>query len=303
MRVAIAGATGLIGHAIAARLAAGGHSIVTIGRHSKADVTIDLAHPESLGNGALEGCDALVHAAGVIDEDFVNRRAAHRKAREGSGALLSAAKQSGIARLMYVSSAHVYGPLVGVIDESRPAAPESDYAVAHREAEELFEEAADSTGSSVLIARPCAVFGMPLGLDRFARWSLIPFSFPREALSGAITLKSTGEQRRNFVSTEGIATLVGWWLESSSPGLTLANAPGPHEMPVFEFARLCAKIAEEETGRPCEVRRPDGPASPDAPLEFRTRVGGHLPGTAIEDHVRALIRALQRAHPNKKETP
>ena len=300
MRIAIAGATGLVGHAVASRLAAQGHSIVTIGRHSKANVCIDLAHPAALPDTALAGCEALVHAAGVIDEDFADRASAFRKAREGARALLSAARHARIRRLVYVSSAHVYGPLVGLIDEGKPPDPRSDYAAAHRETEVAFEEAAEGD-MCTLIARPCAVFGMPLHLERFARWSLIPFSFPREALSGAITLKSTGEQRRNFVASEGIANLVGWWLGETPPGVTLANAPGPHEMSVYDFARLCARIAEDETGRPCDVRRPDGEAAREAPFQYRTRVGGHLPGTAIEDHVRALIRALHRAQSNKKE--
>src|SRR5258706_217807 len=41
MRVAITGATGLIGHTVAAGLAAAGHELVRLGRGEDADVRID----------------------------------------------------------------------------------------------------------------------------------------------------------------------------------------------------------------------------------------------------------------------
>ena len=175
MRVAITGSTGLIGAAIAAHIDAAGHALLRLGRAPGSDVRVDLAADQRLAPGALSGCDALVHAAGVTGEDFADPAAARAKSERGARALLQAAAEAGVGNLAYVSSAHVYGPLEGVIDESRPAAPRSDYARAHRATEALFEAAANAR---VLVARPCAVYGMPPLLGRFARWSLIPFDFP-----------------------------------------------------------------------------------------------------------------------------
>src|ERR1700674_865137 len=131
MRVAITGSTGLIGAAVAARLLARGHEIVRIGRDPAADIRADLAAIERLPLGALDGCHALVHAAGVTDEDFADLARAHAKAERGARALLDAARENSVARCAYVSSAHVYGPLEGRIDESRVPDPRSDYARAH----------------------------------------------------------------------------------------------------------------------------------------------------------------------------
>ena len=292
------GATGLIGHAVARSLADAGHSILTVGRGDECDVHFDLAKDRGVDPTALAGCAALIHAAGVTDEDFSDPDAALAKATAGAGALVEAARLAGVRRLVYFSSAHVYGPLEGVIDESRAPNPQTRYAKAHILTEERFR----STAAALLIARPCAVFGMPPSLDRFARWSLIPFDFPRQALGGRIVLKSSGAQRRNFVSAEGLGALAGWWLAQGSTGVTIANAPGPHEMPVYEFALLCARIGQEETGRYCAIERPASQGAPaieaGEPLEYRTRVGGHLPGMLLEDHVRGLVRALlKKAHP------
>lgn len=292
MRIAILGSSGLIGGAATAALAAAGHALVTIGRAPGSDVRFDLARDAPLDAAALAGCDAVLHAAGVTDEDFADPSAALAKAGRGAQALLDAARGAAVPRLVYVSSAHVYGPLEGMIDESRPADPRSAYAKAHFTTENLFRRAGAASGAAVLIARPCAVHGMPPSLRDFARWSLIPFDFPRQAARGRIVLKSHGEQRRNFVSSAGLAALTGWWLEQERPGFTVANAPGPEELSVFDFATLCARIALEETRRECVVERPaaQGPAA--LPFEYRSRVGAHLPGPSLQDHARGLIRAL-----------
>jgi UDP-glucose 4-epimerase len=291
--VAIAGATGLIGHAVARALEATGRRVLRIGRGAGCDVAFDLSMPGELDAAALGGCEALVHAAGVTDEDFARPEVAQAKAGPGARALFRAAERAGVPRIAYISSAHVYGPLEGEIDEATPLRPVSPYARAHHATEEAAREAASRTGAALLLSRPCAVYGMPPSLATFARWSLIPFDFPRQAVQGEIVLKSAGQQRRNFVAAEGVANLVGWWLERDGSGETIANAPGPAEMSVHDFARMCARLALDVTGREPAISRPATATAPaHAPFHYRTRVTGHLPGPALEDHVRALMRAL-----------
>ena len=228
MRIAITGATGLIGHAISEMQRASGHDVVRVGRGVQADVTFDQALDEFLAPESLAGCEALVHAAGVTDEDFADRQLAFDKAVHGAQALLDAALEAGVRRLVYVSSTHVYGPLEGLIDETRAPNPLSDYAIAHFATEQLFRRAGLKRGVSTLLVRPCAVFGMPPSLERFNRWSLIPFDFPRQAVAGRIVLRSPGTQRRNFVSIEGLGYLVGWWLGRSASGTTVASCDSPY---------------------------------------------------------------------------
>jgi UDP-glucose 4-epimerase len=292
MRVALAGSTGLIGSAVAARLREQGHSVVRIGRGAGAEIHADLAAVGRLPRGALDGCDALVHAAGVTDEDFSQPQRAAAKAGAGARALLEAAHAARIRRLVYFSSAHVYGPLEGRIDEAHALDPRSAYARAHAQTERLFVDAA-ATGAA-LIVRPCAVYGMPPSLERFARWSLIPFDFPRQAIAGRIVLLSPGLQRRNFVPVEGLGVLVEEWLREDPRGVTLANAPGRDELAVYDFAALCARIAHEELGRDCVVERPAGSSGEPVPLEYASRLARELPGPSLQDHARALIRALSK---------
>jgi UDP-glucose 4-epimerase len=296
MRVALTGSTGLIGHAVAGALERAGHSLLRIGRAPSCDVAFDLVQPREMAREELAGCDALVHAAGVTDEDFApgQRASARTKAVTAPAQLLRAAAAAGVPRLVYLSSAHVYGRLEGAIDESRPVAPASDYALAHLATEELFDKAG---AASVFIARPCAVYGTPPALDRFARWSLIPFDFPRQALAGVITLKSAGLQERNFVGSDAIGSAVANWLASPAAGTVVANLPGRDTLSVYDFALRCARIAEAETGGRCEVVRPAPDRIPE-PLEYRTLRPATPTGESLDHHIRAMIRALsQRASP------
>jgi UDP-glucose 4-epimerase len=287
------GAGGLIGHALAQALIADGHRIVRIGRQASDDVAFDLADGSALSPGALAGSEALIHAAGVTDEDFSDRDRAFRKANHGAAALLKGAELAGIKRLIYVSSAHVYGPLEGLIDETRPPIPMTDYATAHFVTEQLFRRANEHSSAAVLLLRPCAVYGLPSSLQRFARWSLVPFDFPRQALSGRIMLKSNGLQRRNFVATESVASLAARWLKGPASGVAIANAPGPAEMSIYDFAQLCARIAGEERHMTCRVERPDAlPSVSGPPLEYRSCHGESVPGPPLEHYLRQIIRLL-----------
>lgn len=265
MRILVTGATGLIGSAVHRHLALH-HEVVTLGRRKGADFRADLTAPESIGRVKFGELDTLVHCAGVVDEDFVaDPERAFRSALLGADALVGAALAAGARQLVYVSSAHVYGPMTGHKDETYSPDPRSNYAIAHYATEQVFKRRT-SPGVAGLALRPCAVFGDLPDPSAFRRWSLIPFSFPRDAAqSGHIVLRSTGEQRRNFVGTDDIAGTIAQWLDSGPMGWSVINPLGVHAMSVFEFAQTCATIAAEMTGRAVEVTRqpPNGPTPGD----------------------------------------
>lgn len=255
MRILLSGATGLIGQAVQARLSEG-HEIVTLGRGESSAVRADLSEPAAVASLSLPPVDAFVHCAGIVDEDFRDSpERALRMAVFGAGAAVERAITAGANSLVYISSAHVYGTMVGRIDEASPINPLSDYAISHFATEQAFARHA-SESLSVLILRPCAVFGDLADAGRFRRWSLIPFSFPRDAiLHSKIVIKSTGEQRRNFVGSQDIANEIAHWLDAPSPGRTVRNAIGETSATVHQFAQRCAVLSERLTGKPCAIER------------------------------------------------
>lgn len=292
----ILGASGLIGAAIAARLAAQQPHL--LGRGAGMDTPLDLADLHALKAGLFADGGALVHAAGVTDEEFANDpAAAWQRSALGSKALIAAAKTDGVTRMVYISTAHVYGPLEGEIDEARPVNPMSDYALAHYTAEQWFRRAARVDGMDVLILRPCAVYGLPTDMTRFKRWSLIPFSFPRELLErGCITLKSDGSQRRNFVSASAIAAQVaGFLAEPALPGrCRVVNPVGPDDMSVLDFAERCVALLAPLMPARGRVERPQGSSAPGpAPLLYRSAYTSAEARSTLDETIRALGARLR----------
>jgi len=297
MRIVLAGSTGLIGAAVADRLRPH-HALHTLGRQAKlVDEVADLSDPAQIARLKLPASDCLVHCAGVIDEDFKSDPlAAYRRATLGAEALLNAATKSGCNRFVYISSTHVYGAQVGMKSENSSADPLSHYALAHFCTEQLFRRHAISGQGSFAVLRPNAVYGLPAHPESFQRWSLIPFSFPREAKeTGCITLKSSGMQKRNFVSVVAVADVIVRCVGGDLAGTSGAiNVLGSETESVYEFAQRCRKIAEEQLGRPCKVERPQsGLDSPDAGIgsdfSLVSRFHQQRPAEELNDFIRRFI--------------
>ena len=270
MRVAIAGSSGLIGGAIFNRLR-DSREVIRLGRRSECEIRVDFSLPETVAVVDLAGCEALVHCAGIVDEDFKrDPAAAYLQNTVSIASLAERAVSSGVRRLVYFSSTHVYGPLIGRISEQTAVNPLSDYAIAHYAAEQILKRISSTRGLEVLVIRPNAVFGVPAEIDKFDRWSLIPFAFPLEAVyQGKIVLMTSGWQRRNFVSTNDLARLVEQFLDSQDnpSSFEIVNSVGPATLSVYEFALKCAAAYQELSGRTCAVERPES-SSQDAGADF-----------------------------------
>jgi len=80
----------------------------------------------------------------------------------GTAAALQAAASSGAARFVHASSVAVFGPGVpdgAVIDEDRPHAPTTLYAITKSSSEAIVQRFAQVSGLSCVIGRLCVVFG------------------------------------------------------------------------------------------------------------------------------------------------
>lgn len=259
MRVAVSGSTGLIGGHVAHRLAQH-HEVVCLGRHNSADQSVDFNQLEMIKALDLTNVAAFVHCAGVVDEDVAdNVRQSYWRSSVALEALIERALYFGVKHFVYFSTAHVYGPLVGSINERTVVNPLSDYALAHYVAEQTLKRCV-AKQMQCIILRPNAVFGLPVDMTYFDRWWLIPYAFPLAALKlGAITLKSTGEQRRNFVSAQDLAQYVEQCLQQkiTDVGTVIINPLGAQHYTVYEFARLCCETLANMKQQVCQVIRPE----------------------------------------------
>ncbi len=112
-RVLVIGAYGLIGQAIALRLLAEGHEVVGAGRDIAAArqrfpalswIACDLAcdRAPEIWLGRLHGIDAVVHAAGVLQDGAGDDVRAVQV--DGTGALYAACERAGLRRVIHISA-------------------------------------------------------------------------------------------------------------------------------------------------------------------------------------------------------
>lgn len=159
------GATGFLGSEVVRQSLDGGAAVRGFARNlvpraQGADsVAGDVRHPATL-RSALEGRDAVIHAAGlahgrgrsVADYESVNV--------DGTENVLRAAAKAGVRRILYVSSVSVYGEgSADLRDEESACRPVGPYASSKRRAELRAIELADELGRDLVILRLATLFG------------------------------------------------------------------------------------------------------------------------------------------------
>ena len=167
MKLLVTGATGFVGTALRARLAASRHEVVPAVRSKSG-----LPHEVVVGNldvstdwqPALTGCDVVIHLAArvhVMNDAAQDPQALYRATNtEATLNLARQAVQAGVKRFVFVSTVKVNGEgRDTAYRETDVPAPEDAYAISKWEAEQGLRRIARETGLEVVILRPPLVYG------------------------------------------------------------------------------------------------------------------------------------------------
>lgn len=162
--VALTGATGFVGRALARELSARGFRVRSLLRRPSLlgegvdEVVIgDLARPMNLAE-AMRGVDHVVHSAGIAHAMSGRPEDDYRAVNlEATKALARAAGHAGVKRFLFLSSVRAQsGPDSDVVlDETTPARPTDAYGRSKLEA----EEALAASGLDWAALRPVLVYG------------------------------------------------------------------------------------------------------------------------------------------------
>lgn len=178
MRLAVTGATGMVGGQVVAAATAAGHDVLAITRpgpdrprtevtivgHAIPMATAALTDPTALRR-ALEGCDALIHCAAVYA--FGERRAAEvdRVNTDGTQAVLEAAAAAGVSRAVVTSSSVTRGssllPRARSERDTLGAEPAPAYYASKVAQEDVALESGRRLDLDVVLALPTVVLGGP----------------------------------------------------------------------------------------------------------------------------------------------
>lgn len=167
MKVLVTGATGFVGTALRARLAASGVEVVSAVRRQSGltfEVVTGNLNASTEWRSALTGCDAVVHLAArvhVMNDAAQNPLALYRATNtDATLNLARQAAQAGVKRFVFISSIKVNGEGGDAqYRETDMPAPEDAYAISKWEAEQGLQRIAQETGLEVVILRPPLVYG------------------------------------------------------------------------------------------------------------------------------------------------
>lgn len=229
MKVLVTGATGFLGSHVAEQLARRGHEVRVLVRSTsdrsflrgvEAEEAVgDIMEADSLP-AAVEGVDAIVHAAGLVkarsEAEFnaVNVR--------GTANLLDALGSSnGVQRFVYISSLAAHGPSEDGSPRRVDAAaePVSAYGRSKLRAEGVVRAWAENGGSAAII-RPPVIYGPRdralLSFFRLARWRLAPLLQGGKNAISVVYVEDAARAAVLTATAEGGAPFVTYTLDDGS---------------------------------------------------------------------------------------
>ncbi len=188
MRILVTGGAGYIGSVTTAHLLERGHVVTVLddlstGHRAALPAGVRWVHgrvqdPRALGE-ALDGAEAVIHfaALSLVGESVREPRRYFRENLGAALALLDGMAAGGVERLVFSSSAAVYGwPEVEVIDESQPLQPVNPYGHTKEMIERILVEESRARGLRATRLRyfnACGADG-PRGEDHVPETHLIP---------------------------------------------------------------------------------------------------------------------------------
>ncbi len=274
-------------------------------RNEVQTIQLDMLSEVSL-RAACKDVDCIVHLAALNEiQCAANPEAALQINGLGTLKLLQAARHAGVRRLIFFSTAHVYGaPLQGHITEKTNCRPIHPYAITHKVAEDFVLAAHDKGEIEGIVVRLSNAVGAPLDME-VDRWSLLVNDLCRQAVTTQkVALKSNGQQQRDFISiqdvTKAVVHLLG--LEPDSLGDGLYNVGCGKSARVIDLANLVAHAYRERTGIEIPVEFVQTGERTDSPellydVSKIAQTGFHPTGNiadAVDETLRFCLEAFGR---------
>ncbi len=231
MRIAVTGASGVLGRGLATRLLSQGHDVAGIARHrpeswpSAADFVVADIRDTDTVRRALAGADVVAHCAWAKSPGHVDR-ISHQVNIEGTRNVLAAMAETGARRIVFASSAHVYGGEDAPKTEHNARIPVSADGRYQARVEQMLE---DSDLEWVAI-RSALILGR--GVDNWVRRLLALPAFPG----------GSADRRMQVVHLDDALRLFNRAIVDTGIGSGPVNLAAPGEL---TFRRLAASL-----GRP-----------------------------------------------------
>ncbi|ETB25211.1 hypothetical protein O983_11120, partial [Mycobacterium avium 09-5983] len=217
MRIAVTGASGVLGRGLAARLLSKGHDVVGIARHrpdswsSAADfIEADIRDAAAV-NRAVTSADVVAHFAWTHD---TQERTGSQVNIAGTANVLAAMAETSARRIVFPSSPHVYGGGDTPRSEAEAPAPSAADAVQQARVEEMLV----ASGLESVTIRCALVVGR--NVDNWVRRVLALPAFPGGTVDRPIQLVHLDDALRLLESAVLSHEIPSGTVNLAAPGTT-----------------------------------------------------------------------------------
>lgn len=185
----------------------------------------------SLGKYQFDYC---IHAASANESNVTNYFYHSLMVNTlGTKNILEALKENKSLRFIYLSTFHVYGKQIGIIDEETVPTPINDYATTHLFAEYYVKQYIQF---QPIIFRLTNGYGAPKELNS-SKWYLSLNEMVKSAHENStINLKSNGKQKRDFIWIQDICNILYSSLENKLTSGTY-NLSSKNTLSIIELAQ------------------------------------------------------------------
>ena len=198
---------------------------------------------------AVEGCDGIVHLAALtsVAGSFLDRAHYFAVNVDGTQRVANAARSAGVHRLLFASSAAIYGDRPGPHSESTHPAPTSPYAETKSEGERCMRELCASSACDTLSFRFFNVYG-PRQAAEGSYSAAVPRFIARLRRKHSVQIFGDGTQTRDFVHVTDVARAVVTAIASPHvfAGAAMNIGTGV-SMSIANLARTAARLAHCDT--------------------------------------------------------
>ncbi|MBQ1733408.1 MAG: SDR family NAD(P)-dependent oxidoreductase [Lachnospiraceae bacterium] len=293
MRALVTGGSGFIGSNIVDLLVGGGYSVRVLDNLSSGYLIniqkhINNKNFEFVGGDvrdslsverAMDGVDVVFHLAASVgrQRSLDNPQLDSEVNLIGTVNVLEAMRKAGTHRIVYSSSAAMFGELVTpTIDENHPQNADSPYGVSKLAAEKMILAYSGIYDITAVCLRYFNIYGVNQRFDLYG--NVIPIFAKRIFAGEPITIYGDGEQTRDFVNVDDVAR-ANLLASKSDNGTDVYNLGSGGSVTINWLAKTMQDIAGLHVGiqyapeRPADVRHCKANADKIlSALDFRANV-------------------------------
>lgn len=243
---------------------------------------------------AVKGVDFVFHLAAMasVQESMQKPNECAEINTRGTAIVLEEAAQAGVKKLIFSSSAAIYGdnPALPQI-ESLPAEPKSPYATSKYECEQYCRSFTDQGRLATVCLRYFNVFG-PYQDPRSEYAAVVPAFIEKATRNEPITIFGDGRQTRDFIYVKDVVAANAFFaLQSVATGIF--NVGCGKQISIADLALTIRKLTQSSSMIECGEGRPGDVKHSVAGVD-KVQEAGFRPVCDLAEGLRATIEFFKQ---------